>query len=97
MKTTTPDRLHGLRKCSSSIGVRRIEPAEVAWAGILATVAAVDVALLRADHLPLSTVCRRSKLGRAAVVLLAAHLIASIPGDPFTLLGRRITRAGASG
>lgn len=70
--------------------MRTREPALLAWAAILGGAAVADVALIRAGHEPLSTVCRRSLFGRAVVVALAAHLVLRIKHDPLTALGRLI-------
>lgn len=64
---------------------------------LVATVAgitAADVLLLRRGHPPMSSYVRRSTGWRAFIVVLALHLLAEVPGDPFTWLGKRIKPRG---
>lgn len=67
--------------------MRRLDPGELVAAGLVATALVADVVLIRCDHLPVSTCLRRNALARAAVLLLAAHLLFVLPFDPLSWLG----------
>ena len=73
-----------------------MRPANWAACGLVGTALAVDVALLRKGHDPISTCVRTSRIGKAATLLLAAHLIATIPNDPLSLAADWVTRVPRS-
>lgn len=57
---------------------------------VVAGIAGCDVLLIRRGHPPLSSYVRRSAGWRLFIVVLALHLLAEVPGDPFTWLGKRL-------
>lgn len=74
----------------------RPAPGAVAAAGLVAWALAIDVALIRRGSEPISTVVRRSRVGRAVVAYLALHLLASFKGDPLALAGGWVERRGGT-
>jgi hypothetical protein len=71
--------------------MRPLWPGEVVALGMLAGALAADVVLIHLCHEPISTCVRRSTVGRVVVAALAAHLCFSIPNDPLTWAGRRLS------
>lgn len=72
--------------------MRRLDPGELVAVGLVGAALAADVVLIRCDHLPVSTCVRRGLVARAAVLLLAAHLLFVLPFDPLSWLGGKCTR-----
>lgn len=69
-----------------------MRPGDWVAAGLVAAALGIDVVLIRRSHDPISTCVRRSRTAKAITLCLAAHLVATVPGDPLTALGRRLTR-----
>jgi hypothetical protein len=66
--------------------------AQALWGVVLGAAAVGDVLLIRGGHSTLSSVCRRSLVGRVVAVALTLHLVRSWKRDPLSLLGARIAR-----
>jgi hypothetical protein len=81
-----------------TLRVRRVDVRPGNWAavGLVGSALAIDVVLIRRGEDPISTCVRTSRIGKATTAVLAAHLIATIPGDPLTALADRITRVHRS-
>jgi hypothetical protein len=69
-----------------------VRPGNWAACGLVGTALAIDVALIRRGHDPISTCVRTSRIGKATAALLAAHLVATIPHDPLSWAADQITR-----
>lgn len=70
-----------------------MKPGDWVALGLLAEALALDLLLIRRGHDPISTCVRRSFLAKAVTLGLAAHLVASIPHDPLSWIGRRLTKS----
>lgn len=64
-------------------------------AGVVTTIAAVDVALIRAGQPTMSTCIRHNKPLQAAILALGFHLMVESDRDPIHILGCRIESACA--
>jgi hypothetical protein len=71
-----------------------MRPGNWAACGLVGTALVLDVVLIRRGHDPISTCVRTSRVGKAATAVLAAHLVATIPGDPLSWAANRITARG---
>lgn len=64
-----------------------IRPGDVLGLALVAEALLIDVVLIRRGHSTISTCARRHYAGRLAVLALAMHLVATVPGDPITKIG----------
>lgn len=69
------------------------EPGDVIAVALAGSALAASAILVRRGQRPISTCVRTTPALRAVAVFLLAHVVFTLPHDPLSAIGRRISRA----